>query len=85
MDVGTAVRRMGGGEGFAIDVATSQDLERHPEVLDGHRLFLSVGHDEYWSWGMRDAVEGFTAGGGNAAFLSGNTCWWQVRFDDETR
>ena len=70
-------------EGFAIDVAVSQDLEQHPEVLDGHRLFLSVGHDEYWSWGMRDAVEGFLAGGGNAAFFSGNTCWWQVRFEDE--
>ena len=69
-------------EGFVIDVAVSQDLERHPEVLDGHRLFLSVGHDEYWSWGMRDAVEGFLADGGNAAFFSGNTCWWQVRLED---
>jgi hypothetical protein len=71
--------------GYRIDVAVSQDLERHPEVLDGHRLFLSVGHDEYWSWGMRDAVEGFVAGGGNAAFFSGNTCWWQVRFDADER
>ena len=70
-------------DGFAIDVAVSQDLERNPEVLDGHRLFLSVGHDEYWSWGMRDAVERFLADGWNAAFFSGNTCWWQVRFDDE--
>jgi hypothetical protein len=68
-------------EGFAVDVAVSQDLEAHPEVLYGHRLYLSVGHDEYWSWRMRDAVEGFVAGGGNAAFFSGNTCWWQVRFD----
>ena len=70
-------------EGFAIDVAVSQDLEHHPDVLDGHRLFLSVGHDEYWSWGMRDTVEGFLAGGGNAAFFSGNTCWWQVRYEDD--
>ena len=70
-------------EGFAVDVAISEDLERHPEVLDGHRLYLSVGHDEYWSWGMRDAVERFVADGGNAAFLGGNTCWWQVRFDDD--
>jgi hypothetical protein len=69
-------------EGFGIDVAVSQDLEHHPEVLDGHRLFLSVGHDEYWSWGMRDTVERFLAAGGNAAFFSGNTCWWQVRFGD---
>jgi hypothetical protein len=72
-------------EGFAVDVAVSQDLERHPEVLDGHRLFLSVGHDEYWSWGLRDTVEAFLAGGGNAAFFGGNTCWWQVRFDDDDR
>jgi hypothetical protein len=71
-------------EGFAIDVAVSQDLEQHPDLLDGHRLFLSVGHDEYWSWGMRDAVERFLAVGGNAAFFSGNTCWWQVRYEDET-
>jgi hypothetical protein len=72
-------------EGFAIDVAISQDLEAHPEVLEGHRLFLSVGHDEYWSWGMRDALDGFVAGGGNAAIFSGNTCFWQVRFEDDLR
>jgi hypothetical protein len=70
-------------EGFRVDVATSQDLEHHPEVFRGHRLYLSVGHDEYWSWAMRDAVEGFVESGGNAAFFGGNTCWWQVRFEDD--
>jgi hypothetical protein len=68
--------------GYRVDVAVSQDLHVHPEVLEGHRLYASVGHDEYWSWEMRDAVEAFTAAGGNAAFLAGNTCYWQVRFDD---
>jgi hypothetical protein len=72
-------------EGFSIDVAVSQDLEEHPDVLDGHRLLLSVGHDEYWSWGMRDTVEAFLSVGGNAAFFGGNTCWWQVRFEDDCR
>jgi N,N-dimethylformamidase beta subunit-like, C-terminal len=67
--------------GYRIDVAVSQDLERHPEVLEGPRLVLSVGHDEYWSWGMRDALDAFTERGGNAAVLSGNTSFWQVRFD----
>ncbi|HET7236929.1 MAG TPA: N,N-dimethylformamidase beta subunit family domain-containing protein, partial [Actinomycetota bacterium] len=71
--------------GFSFDVATSEDLETHPEVLDGHRLYLSIGHDEYWSWGMRDAFDTFVAGGGNAAILSGNTCFWQVRFDADHR
>jgi hypothetical protein len=71
--------------GHRIDVAVSWDLEQHPEILDGKRLFVCAGHDEYWSWGMRDALDGFVAGGGNAAILSGNTCCWQVRFEDDHR
>jgi hypothetical protein len=69
--------------GFRVDIAVSQDLEQHPEVLESARLYVSAGHDEYWSWGMRDAFDAFVAGGGNAAILSGNTCFWQVRFDDD--
>lgn len=68
--------------GYEVDVCTNADLER-PGVLDGHRLLLSVGHDEYWTWGMRDTVEAFVEGGGNVAFLSGNTCWWQVRLEGD--
>jgi hypothetical protein len=71
--------------GYRVDVAVSWDLERHPEMVDGHRLFVCVGHDEYWSWGMRDALDDFVARGGNAAVLSGNTCCWQVRFEDDHR
>jgi hypothetical protein len=37
-----------------------------------------VGHDEYWSEGMRNTVESFLSKGGNAAFFSGNTCWWAI-------
>jgi len=71
--------------GYELDVAISEDLQQHPDVLDGHRLYLSVGHDEYWSWGMREALDAFTEAGGNAAIFSGNTCFWQVRFDDAHR
>jgi hypothetical protein len=71
--------------GFRVDVANSQDLEQHPEILDGPRLYVSAGHDEYWSWGMRDALDAFVDGGGNAAIFSGNTCFWQIRFEDDRR
>ena len=71
--------------GFDVDVAISTDLEAHPHLLDDRRMFVSVGHDEYWSWRMRDRLDAFAAGGGNAAIFSGNTCCWQVRFGDERR
>ncbi|MEM7326418.1 MAG: N,N-dimethylformamidase beta subunit family domain-containing protein [Actinomycetota bacterium] len=76
--------------GFEFDVAINSDLDVHPEVLDGHRLVLSVGHDEYWSWGMRDAMDDFVergpaGGGGNWVILSGNTAFWQVRYEDDGR
>ena len=68
-------------EGIALDYATNTDLENVDGLLDGYALYLSVGHDEYWTSGMRDAVESFIGRGGHAAFLSGNTCYWQVRVD----
>lgn len=74
-------------EGYALDIVTNADLDEHPDLLgphSGYRLFLSVGHDEYWSAGMRDTVEAHIARGGNAAFLSGNTSFWQVRLEDPT-
>src|SRR5258706_9674684 len=70
-------------EGFEIGVCTNADLEEHPDVLDSASLYLSVGHDEYWSRGMRDTVEAFIARGGNAAFFSGNTSLWQVRIEGD--
>ncbi|MGA8679669.1 MAG: N,N-dimethylformamidase beta subunit family domain-containing protein [Acidimicrobiales bacterium] len=69
--------------GYEIDYAVNADLEMVPGLLEGRRLYLSVGHDEYWSWAMRDAVESFVRAGGNAVFLSGNTSFWQVRLEDE--
>ena len=72
-------------EGIALDYAVNSDLEFHPEVLDGHRLMLSVGHDEYWSWAMRDRADAFVEAGGSWAIFSGNTCFWQVRYEDDGR
>jgi hypothetical protein len=71
-------------EGYTFDVATNADLDDHPDLVSGYRLMLSVGHDEYWSGPMRDRVERFVATGGNVAFFSGNTSFWQVRLEDAT-
>jgi hypothetical protein len=63
----------------------NSDLEDRPDVLQGFALVVSVGHDEYWSWGMRDTLEDHVAAGGNCAFFSGNSVCWQVRFEDDGR
>ena len=69
--------------GYALDYATTSDLELTPGVTDGYRLVIGAGHDEYWSAAGRDAVEAFVAGGGNYASFSGNTMFWQVRLERE--
>jgi hypothetical protein len=72
--------------GYPVDYCTDVDLHRDgADLLTGYQLLVSVGHDEYWSDAMRAALDGFVTGGGNAAFFSGNTCWWRVVFHDEVR
>lgn len=71
--------------GYVIEYAANNDLEFHPEILSNYNLVLSVGHDEYWSTPMRDNLEKFISQGGNVAFLSGNTCCWQIRNEDAGR
>jgi hypothetical protein len=63
-----------------VEVCAVSDLHDQPDLLGNYRLFVSIGHDEYWSREMRTNVENFIHRGGNAAFLSGNTCYWQIRF-----
>ncbi len=71
------------GEGYRFDYITSEDLVLRPELLDNYKLLLSVGHDEYWSWEMRDAVESRIEKGLNLAWFSGNSVYWQVRYEDD--
>jgi hypothetical protein len=71
--------------GYVLEYAANGDLEERPGMLKAYRLVLSVGHDEYWSAPMRDALEGYIGEGGNVAFFSGNTCCWQVRSEDGGR
>lgn len=68
--------------GIAADFCTSLDLHATANLLDGYQLLTTCGHDEYWSRTMRDRVDAFVALGGNLAVFSGNTCFWQVRFDN---
>ncbi len=68
-------------EGFAVDLASQHELHFSPEILDGYDCVAFVGHDEYWTWEMRDAVDHYVDGGGRAARFAGNFMW-QTRLED---
>jgi hypothetical protein len=67
--------------GYDVTYMTDMDLHENPNLLDNHRAFLSVGHNEYWSMQMRQNVEEALASGVNLGIFSSNTLYWQVRFE----
>lgn len=70
--------------GYQLDYATQHDLHYTPEILASYDAVVIVGHDEYWTWEMRDAVERYVEDGGKLARFAGNFLW-QVRLEDEGR
>ncbi len=71
--------------GYDIAYASTYDLEFLPELLQPYDVVIIAGHSEYWTWNMRQRVRAFVAEGGRFMNLSGNTMWWQVRFEDNGR
>jgi hypothetical protein len=68
-------------EGYDVTYSTDVDTHTHGERLLSHKVLLVVGHDEYWSRPMRDAVEAARGAGINLGFFCANTCYWQIRFE----
>lgn len=69
-------------EGIAIDFATQHDLHFHPELLQAYSCIVLVGHDEYWTREMREAMDAYLEAGGHLARFAGNFAW-QVRLEQE--
>lgn len=46
-----------------------------------YKAWLSIGHDEYWSWEMREGVQTARDAGVHLGFFSANSAYWQVRFE----
>ncbi|HEV8660385.1 MAG TPA: N,N-dimethylformamidase beta subunit family domain-containing protein [Thermoanaerobaculia bacterium] len=72
-------------EGYDVTYCTNIDTHAQPDTLLRHRAFLSVGHDEYWSYEMRRNVERARDRGVNLAFLSSNTSYWQIRLETDSK
>jgi len=68
-------------QGYDVAYVTNLDVHENPASLLQHKVFLSVGHDEYWSAEIRDGVEAARDAGVNLGFFSANTAYWRVRFE----
>ena len=70
-----------------LDVSYISNTDVHTRLpnLPKPKLFLTQGHDEYWTWAMRDHVTKWRDEGVHLAFLGSNTAYWQIRYEDVDR
>ena len=68
--------------GYEVDVITQHDLHFRPDLLANAGPVALVGHDEYWTWEMREHLDAFVDRGGQVARLAGNFMW-QIRLSDD--
>ncbi|KAI9021383.1 hypothetical protein DFJ74DRAFT_122075 [Hyaloraphidium curvatum] len=67
-------RTLGAG-GF--HVLTDHELhERGRAALDGYRCVIFPTHPEYWTFAMREALQGWLEVGGRGMYLGGNGFYW---------
>ena len=67
--------------GYNVSYTSMIDLIRSPALLKNHKVFLTAGHDEYWSNEQRAAVQAARDAGVNLALLTGNDMFWKVRWE----
>ncbi len=65
---------------YDVSYMSSVDLQEHAERLLNHRVYISLGHDEYWSWEMRQGVLTARDSGISLLFMGADAGDWQIRF-----
>jgi hypothetical protein len=68
-------------QGYNMTYTTDVDTDMNTNPLTNHKVFLSVGHDEYWSRPMRTNVENAINSGINVGFFGADEDYWQIRFE----
>jgi hypothetical protein len=71
-------------EGYDVSYCTSVDTHATTNLIWNHKAFLSMGHDEYWSYPMRWNVKAARDRGIGVGFIGSNDCYRQVRFEPST-
>ena len=65
---------------YNLGYISDMDLYDYAEI-DKSSLLVITGHSEYWTRKARENFDQFVDLGNDAMVLSGNSMWWQVRYD----
>ena len=65
---------------YDIGFICDQDLEDYKNI-EHSDLLIIPGHSEYWTRKARENFDRFIDEGNNSLILSGNSMWWQIRYD----
>jgi hypothetical protein len=67
---------------YNINYIIDSDLDNYA-AFDKSKLLIIIGHNEYLTNKAIDHIESFVENGNNLLVLSGNTAWWQVRYEGD--
>ncbi len=65
-----------------VGYVTDMDMDNYQEIRKANLLIIP-GHNEYWTEKARRNFDQFVNEGKDALILSGNTMWWQVRYESD--
>jgi hypothetical protein len=66
---------------YDVTYITDIDTDEQSALLLQHRVFLTVGHDEYWTANMRAHVLLARNNGVSLGFFAGDVSEWQIRLE----
>ena len=68
--------------GYDVSYVSQSDVSAPgaASMLEQHKVFMNVGHSEYWDAGDRANVTAARDAGVNLAFFAGNLMWWKTRW-----
>ncbi len=67
--------------GYDVSYFTGVDADRGGTLIANHKVYMTVGHDEYWSAAQRTNVEAAGDAGVHLVFLAANDVFWKTRWE----
>ncbi len=68
---------------YSLDFLSDEDLEDYNKIKN-YQVLIFIGHSEYWTRSARLNFDKFINENHHALMLSGNSMYWQARYDTKT-